>query len=168
MKKRNKIIIGAGVVVIVLAVAGYGLVSARPWGGPCTGPRLHAGGFHNAAHHRDMADYILWRMDKKAAEMNLTEAQKVKYEAIKENLKKHFAGFQTEHRTMREQFFKEMEKENPDVKLLIGSAKTKINELSGFMNSNLDLLEDFYSSLDSRQKAMINDEIKERMRYHRS
>ena len=80
----------------------------------------------------------------------------------------HFTEFQTEHQKMRDQFHKEISKENPDIKLLIESAKTKVNELSGFMNKNLDLLLDFYASLDNHQKGMINDEIKERMKYHRS
>jgi hypothetical protein len=34
------------------------------------------------------------------------------------------------------------------------------------MNTNLDLLVDFYDSLDSSQKRQINDEIRERMKFH--
>jgi hypothetical protein len=37
--------------------------------------------------------------------------------------------------------------------------------MSGFMNKNLDLFLDFYSSLDDRQKGMIIGEIKQRMKY---
>ncbi len=117
---------------------------------------------------KDMADFILWRMDKKAKELKLTASQKAKYEAVRENLKIHFTEFQTEHQKMKDQFHQEINKENPDVKMLIESAKTKLNELSGFMNKNLDLLLDFYASLDNHQKAMINNEIRERMKYHRS
>ncbi len=171
MKTRNKILIGSGVVFLVLVITGYGLVSAyRPWMGSCGGfyPRFHGRGIHSGAHHQDMADFILWKMDKKAKELNLTAAQKAKYEAIRGNFKGHLFEFHTEHQKMKDQFHQEINKENPDIKWLITSTKTKLNELSGFMNKNLDLLLDFYGSLDNRQKAMINNEIRERMKYHRS
>lgn len=175
MKTRNKIFIGSGILIFVLVFTGIGLVSAYgpwggPWGGPCGSfsPRFHSRGFHSGPHHQDMADFIIWKMDKKARELNLTATQKAKYEAIKGNLKGHLFEFHNEHQKMKDQFHKEISKENPDVKLLVESTKTKLNELSGFMNKNLDLLLDFYTSLDNRQKAMINDEIKERMKYHQS
>jgi hypothetical protein len=172
MKTRNKIFIGSGILFLVLVFTGIGLVSAYgPWMGLCSGfyPRLHdRRGFHSVVHHQDMADFVIWKMDRKAKELKLTAAQKAKYEAIRENLKSHFTEFQTEHQKIKDQFHQEMSKENPDVKLIIETAKTKLNEVSGFMNKNLDLLLDLYASLDSRQKNMINDEIKERMKYHRS
>ena len=115
-----------------------------------------------------MAEFILWRMEKKAKELNLSASQKAKYEAIRENFKGHFTEFLTEHQKMKDQFHKEINKENPDIKLLIESTKTKLNEVSGFMNKNLDLLLDFYNSLDNQQKSMINNEIRERMKYHQS
>jgi hypothetical protein len=171
MKTRNKVFIGSGILCLVLVIAGYSLVSAYgPWSGSCGGfyPRFHPRGIHSGAHHQDMADFILWKMDKKAKELNLTATQKAKYEAIKENFKGHFTEFHNEHQKMKDQFHKEMNKENPDIKVLVESTKTKLNELSVFMNKNLDLLLDFYASLDNRQKSMINDEIRERMKYHRS
>jgi hypothetical protein len=172
MRTRNKVFIGSGIGFLVLVIAGYGLVSGYgPWGGPCGDfPHRfhHARGFHSEAHHRDMADFVLWRMDKKAKELKLTALQKAKYEAVKENFKGHFPGFLAEHQKMRDQFHKELNKEDPDVKFLVESTKIKMNELSGFMNKNLDLLLDFYNSLDNHQKRMVIDEIRERMKYHRS
>jgi Spy/CpxP family protein refolding chaperone len=171
MKTRNKVFIGSGILFLVLVVSGYGLLSAYgPWGSLCRDfpHRFHGRGFHSGAFHKDMAEFILWKMDKKAKELNLTASQKAKYEAIRENFKVHFTEFQTEHQKMKDQFHKEISKEEPDIKLLVGSAKTKINELSGFMNKNLDLLLDFYNSLDNQQKSMINKEIRERMKYHQS
>ena len=106
-----------------------------------------------------MADFILWRMDKKAQEFKLTPVQKEKYEVIKENLKTHFAeSLKGEH--MKDRFQKEMSKEDPNVKDLAESLKTKIKDHSDFVNQNLDLLVAFYDSLDSRQKHLINDEIR--------
>jgi hypothetical protein len=171
MKTRNKIFIGSGIIFLFLAIAGYGLVSAYgPWGDFCMGfhPRFHDRRFHSDAHRKDMADFILWRIDKKAKELNLTPAQKAKYEALKGNLKTHFSEAMNDRQKMKDQFLKEMDQENPDVKFMVQSIKTKINEMQGFLNKNLDLLADFYASLDSDQKRMVKEEIRERMKYHRS
>ncbi len=171
MKTRNKVFIGSGIGLLVLIITGFGLVSAYgPWGYRC-GPfpsRFPARAFHSPAIQGDMAEFFLWRMDKTAGELKLNYAQKAKYESLRENLKSHFTAFPVEHRQMRERFHQELEKDNPDISWMIGTAKTKLNDFSGFMNKNLDLLQDFYSSLDSRQKALIGQEIRERMRYHRS
>lgn len=113
-----------------------------------------------------MADFILWRMDKKAQELKLTPVQKEKYEVIKENLKTHFAESQGDRQRMKDRFQKEMSKDDPNVKDLAESLKTKIKDRAGFANQNLDLLVAFYDSLDSHQKRLVNDEIRERMKTH--
>jgi hypothetical protein len=171
MKTRNKVLIGGGITFLVLVIAGYGLVSAYgPWGGPCGefSHRFQAHRFHSRAFHQDMAEFILWKMDKKAKDLHLTDPQKLKYEVLRENLKSHFTEIQTERQKMKDQFHKELAKENPDVKILVESAKAKVDHISGVLNKSLDLFLDFYSSLDNRQKAMIGDEIKERMKYRQS
>jgi hypothetical protein len=169
MKTRNKVFIGSGMFFLLLLLAGIGLVSAYgPWGDSCPGfgPRVQNRGFFPGGHNKDMADFILWRMDKKAKELNLTSAQKGKYEVLKGNMKAHFSEGRNDHQKMKDQFRTEMSKEYPDVKNLAETMKTKIKDLSGFVNENLDLLVDFYESLDSSQKRLINDEIRERMKVH--
>ena len=171
MKTRNKIFIGSGVVLLIMLIAGYGFVSAcGPWSDSGRGfhPRFHDRGFHSRFSHKDISDFIIWRMDKKAEELNLTDAQKVKYEELKGNLKSHFTEGMGEHERLMEQFHEELNKDNPNVTFLIESIKTKINEMSGFANENLDLLLDFYESLDAAQQRMIMDEIRDRMEYHHS
>ncbi|MBN1848068.1 MAG: Spy/CpxP family protein refolding chaperone [Deltaproteobacteria bacterium] len=171
MKTRNKIFIGSGVVLLIMLIAGYGMVSASgPWGDPGRGfsPRFHERGFHSKFPNKDISDFILWRMDKKAEDLNLTEAQKAKYEEIKENMKTQFSEGMGDRQRLMEQFHEEMDKENPDVRYMVQTIKAKLNEMSGFANKNLDLLVDFYESLDSTQKRMIMDEIRDRMEYHQS
>lgn len=169
MKTRNKVFVGSGIILLLLLLAGFGLVSAYgPLGDSCGGPdsRFHGRGFFPGGHGRDMADFILWRMDKKAQELKLTPVQKEKYEVIKENLKTHFAESQGDRQRMKDRFQKEMSKDDPNVKDLAESLKTKIKDRAGFANQNLDLLVAFYDSLDSHQKRLVNDEIRERMKTH--
>ncbi len=169
MKKRNKVLFGSGMILLLMLLAGIGLVSAYgPWGGSCPGfgPRFQDRGFFPGGHNKDRADFILWRMDKMAKELNLTSAQKAKYEVLKGNIKTHFTEGRNDRQKMKDQFRTEMSKEDPNIKNLAETMKTKTKHLSGFMNENLDLLVDFYESLDSSQKRLINDEIRERMKFH--
>jgi hypothetical protein len=61
-----------------------------------------------------------------------------------------------------------MAKDNPDVAVMTGRMKTKIGDVSGAMQKNLDLFTAFYESLDGKQKKQVMADIRERMgRHHR-
>jgi hypothetical protein len=171
MKTRNKVIIGGGIISSILLMAGLGFsLSNGPRSDSCGGfhPRFHDRGFFSGSHHKDRAEFILWRMDKKAKELNLTPEQQAKYEVIKGNVKSHFSEDLTERQQLKNRFQQEMSKEDPDIKNLVEVMKTKMKAMSGFVEKNLDLLVDFVDSLDRNQKRLINDEIKERMKVHHS
>jgi hypothetical protein len=171
MKTRNKVVVGSGIIFLVLLIAGLGFGLANgPWSDSGGGfsPRFHDRGFFSGPHHQDRAEFILWRMDKKAKELNLTARQQEKYEVIKANLKTHFSEGLNGRQQLKNQVQQEMSKEDPDVKNLVEALKTRIKEKIGFVEKNLDLLVDFYDSLDSNQKRLINDEIRERMKVHHS
>jgi hypothetical protein len=171
MKTRNKIFIGSGIVLSLMLLAGYGVVSAYgPW---CDFGGRFPGRFHNRAmdwgpRQKDVSEFILWRMDKKAQELNLTEAQKAKYEVLKDTIVSHLSEGFEERRAFKAQVQAELTKENPDLSGVIQALKLRISEFSSVLDKNLDLLADFCDSLDTFQKQKINREIKERMAYHHS
>jgi hypothetical protein len=165
MKTRNKVFIGSGIFLLMTLIVGYGLVAGSPWGDPAGkwGPRFPGRGIHPSFHQKEIAEFILWRMEKTAQSLNLNQAQKGKYEALRNNINSRMsAGFE-EREQLRARFLEEMDKENPDVQGLAESVKTRINDFSGFLSKNLDLLADFYESLDSGQKRQLHTEIRERM-----
>jgi hypothetical protein len=168
MKTRNKVIIGSGVLFLFSLIVGYGLVIGSPWGEPGGkfGPPFAGRGFHSGFHQKEVAEFILWRMDKTAQKLNLTGEQKTKYEGLKSNITSRMSSGFEERRQLRARFHEEMTKENPDVQGLVESVKTRINEFSGFLSKNLDLLADFYDSLNVDQKRLLNTEIRERMAAH--
>lgn len=171
MKTRNKVLIGSGIVLLLMLLAGYGLVSAYgPWcsfGGRFPA-RFHDRGMDSGFRHKEISEFILWRMDKKVQELNLTEAQEAKYEVFKDNIASHLLEGFGGRQAFKAQVQAELNKETPDLSGLIQSVKLRISEFSGVLEKNLDLLADFYDSLDSVQKQKINLEIKERMAYHHS
>jgi Spy/CpxP family protein refolding chaperone len=158
MGKRKKYLIVGSIVLLIVVFAGFGLVAAR---GPCMG--FHRG-FHPGFHHKDVSEFILWRLDKGVEELNLSQAQKGKYREMKGRLETRLK----EHREDRKSFIEElqaaMNKENPDVRVLSESLKTRMERFSGFMEGNLDLFVEFYDILDQDQKEKIRTTVRERMK----
>ncbi len=158
MKTRKRYFVFGGIVLVVMLLAGFGLVAAC---GPCRG---FQGGFHPGLHQKHFLDFVLWRLDKGVEELNLTEPQKEKYGKLKEEIKTRLKELMNERKRWREELQTEMSKENPDVRVLSDSVKQRIERFSGFMEENLDLLVTFYETLDQQQKEKILAMVRERMK----
>jgi Spy/CpxP family protein refolding chaperone len=158
MGKRKKYFIVGSLVLLIVVFTGFGLVAAR---GPC---RDFHRGFHPGFHHKDVSEFVLWRLDKGVEELNLSEAQKGKYAEMKGRLEARLK----EHRQDRKRFMEElqaaMSKEDPDVRVLSESLKTRMERFSDFMEGNLDLFVEFYDILDKEQKEKIVARVRERMK----
>jgi Spy/CpxP family protein refolding chaperone len=161
MGKRKKYFVIGSIVLLIVLFAGFGLVEA--WG-PCRG--FHRG-FHPGFHHKDISEFILWRLDKGVKGLNLSEPQKGKYEEMKGKLEERFKEHRDDRKRWREELQTAMEKEDPDVKALSESIKKRIKRFSGFMEGNLDLVVEFYETLDQEQKEKIMAKIRERMKRRR-
>ena len=158
MGKRRKCFIVGSIVLLIILFTGFGLVEA--WG-PCRG--FHRG-FHPGFHHKDVSEFILWRLDKGVEGLNLSEAQKGKYEEMKGKLEGRFKEHRDDRKRWMEELQTAMKKEGPDVKVLSESIKKRIERFSGFMEGNLDLFVEFYETLDQEQKEKIMATIRKKMK----
>jgi Spy/CpxP family protein refolding chaperone len=149
MGKRKKYFIVGGIVLLIVLFTGFGLVAAR---GPCRG--FHRG-FHPGFHDKDVSEFILWRLDKRVEGLNLSEAQKGKYEEMKGKLETRFKEQRDDRKRFMEELQMAMKNEDPDVKVLSESVKKRIERFSSFMEGNLDLFVEFYETLDKEQKEKI-------------
>jgi Spy/CpxP family protein refolding chaperone len=154
MGKRKKYFIVGSIVLLVVLFTGVGLVAAR---GPCRG-------FHPGFHHKNVSEFILWRLDKGIEGLNLSEAQKGKYEEMKGKLETRFKEHRDDRKRWMEELQTAMKKEDPDVKALSESVKKRIERFSGFMEGNLDLFVEFYETLDQEQKEKIMATIRKKMK----
>lgn len=162
MKTKKRYYIIGGSVLLIMLFTGFGLVAAlEPWRGFPPGK-----GFHHGFDRKDIAEFLMWRMDKKMKDLNLSEGQKEKYNQIRSNIEKHLTEGMDDRKMMMDTFHREMDKENPDVRLLAKMVKTKISEVSDLMRENLDLLVGFYESLNDNQKNKVLNAIRERMEAH--
>ena len=157
MGKRKKYFIVGGIVLFIMLFAGFGLVAA---GGPCRGFHRH---FHPGFHNKDFSEFILWRLDKRVEALNLSETQKGKYEEIKGKIETRIKEHRNDRKRWKEELQTEMNKEDPDVKVLSESFKKRIKRFPGFMEGNLDLFVEFYENLDEEQKERIMATLRKKM-----
>ncbi|HVP80080.1 MAG TPA: hypothetical protein VMV04_19535 [Thermodesulfobacteriota bacterium] len=158
MRKRKKYFVVGSIVLLIVLLTGFGLVVAR---GPCRG--FHRG-FHPGFHHKDLSEFILWRLDKGVEGLNLSEAQKGNYEEMKGKLETRLKEHRDDRKRWMEELQTAMNKQDPDVKALSESVKKRIERFSGFIEENLDLFVQFYETLDPGQKDRIMTAIRERMK----
>lgn len=158
MGKRKKYFIAGSIVLLIVLFTAFGLVAAR---GPCRG--LHRG-FHPGFHDKDVSEFILWRLDKGVEGLNLSEAQKGKYEEMKGKLETRFKERRDDRKRWMEELQRVMKKEDPDVRVLSESVKERIEGFAGFMEGNVNLFVEFYETLDLKQKEKIMATVREKMK----
>ncbi|OPY77503.1 MAG: hypothetical protein A4E64_01088 [Syntrophorhabdus sp. PtaU1.Bin058] len=154
MKIQRRFAIIGGTIAIIMVLAGCGSHS-----GPFGGGWFHR--FHGFG--ADMPDFVLKRLDSKIEELNLTPAQKTKYDELRAHLKERLLAAKEGRKKFREIVRNELEKESPDVAALNGIIKKKIGDVSGALQDDLDLFASFYSTLDEGQKQKVIAGIRKRM-----
>ncbi len=163
---RKRLMVVGG---ILLGVALTGAATAEAWAhGRWFGRGAGCMGFfhHGPGAGKNMQDFVLSRLDEKAAKLNMTADQKEKYDELRASIKAHLTEATADHAAMRESFRTELAKENPDVASLTEKAKVRIQDVSGVMQKHLDLFTAFYESLDGNQKKLLLTEVRKRMTEH--
>ena len=97
MSKRKKMIIGA-LILTLAVVVGIGATTVCGSRGSWArgfGPGFHGMGCHPGPHGEDIADFIMWKMDRHVKDLNLTDAQKLEYEKSKEQIRAAVAEVKT-------------------------------------------------------------------------
>jgi hypothetical protein len=165
MSKRKKMIIGALILTLTVVV---GIGAATVCGPRGTwargfGPGFHGMGCHPGPHGEDIADFILWKMDRHVKELNLNDAQKKEYEKSKEEIRAEIAGVIERKKAFHRIVHEEMDKENPDIAALAGLMKERAQNIPDMVSKPIDLFVSFYNLLDENQKAKMIEMFRARM-----
>ena len=154
------------VMIFIMLISGYGLVSA--WG-PGSKFKMgfnhgfHGRGPHSGFHNKDIAEFLLWKLDKRVKKLDLTEDQKEKYNELRSNIEKHFMEGVGDRKSLKKELHEEINKENPDLNNIANLAKDRLQKMPDIIGKNLDLFMDFYNRvLTDEQRAKVIGMIRER------
>jgi Spy/CpxP family protein refolding chaperone len=165
MTTKKKTTIGVLILSLAILVGIAAVLANGPKGAWGTGfhPGFHR--FHPWAHGEDMADFIMWKMDKLAKDLDLNATQRQEYEKIKSEIKTSIADAMERRMEFHTILRDEMSKENPDLNALASLLKERVNHIPDMVSKHIDLFLNFYNALDENQKARVVEMFRQRMAY---
>ena len=165
MSKKKKIIMGALILTLAIVVGIGATIAYGPKGSWARGfpPSFHGMGCHPGPHGEDIADFILWKMDRHVKELNLNNDQKKEYEKSKEEIRAGIAQAIERKKDFHRVVHEEMDKENPDINALAGLMKERAQNIPDMVSRPIDLFVNFYNFLDDSQKAKVIEMFRARM-----
>jgi hypothetical protein len=165
MTRKKKTFLGAMFLSLLVATGIGAILACGPNGewGKGFHPGFHRMGFHPGPRGEDVADFILWKMDKHVKELDLNEAQRQEYEKAKGEIKATIAEGMKRRMEFLDILRDEMSKENPDMDALASLVKERVNHLPDMVSKNIYLFMSFYNTLDGDQKAQVIEMFRHRM-----
>ena len=157
MKKRTKYFILGAVILSIGILASLGFSAA-------CGPHGSWGkGFHSRFHSEDIADFISWKMDRHAKDLNLNDNQRQEYEKVKDQVKASVTEAMERRKEFHRMMYEEINKENPDLNNVASLARERLQKMPEIIGKNLDLFMDFYNRvLTDEQRARVIEMLRER------
>ena len=147
MSKRGKImILGGSILLLLLAGAGLAIGEA----------------YQNSPFKKGPA-YFLEKMDAGAYELNLTPAQREKFEGLKAGIKESMEKGRREGREMFGRIKDELGKDEPDMNLVASLMKTQMTDIQTRIGAGIDRFAEFYGALDGKQKELVLAKAREHM-----
>jgi len=165
MSRRKKIIMGTLTLTLAIVVGIGATIAYGPKGSWARGfpPGFHNMGCHPGPHGGDIADFILWKMDRHVKELNLNDVQKKEYEKTKEEIRAGIAEAIERKKDFHRIVHGEMDKEDPDINALAGLMKERAQNIPDMVSKPIDLFVNFYNLLDENQKAKVIEMFRARM-----
>lgn len=172
MNRTRKILMAASISVLIVFFIGVGFVmfvgacGFDSFPGDRFQSRFHRGPFHDGPFHEDMRDFMMWRLDKGVKKLDLTESQNQEYQTLKGYIETTFEDMIQQKLKMRTLVHDELGTQTPDLIVITDQVQVQIETVSKTLLQGIDLLENFYNSLDDDQKKIIADAVKERAAQH--
>lgn len=160
-RKKGIMIVGIGILSLLVAGGiGCGLRSPSEGGDRAWSPWKGRHGFHG----KNFPDHILNHIDERVEALNLTEAQKEQYRAIREKVRSDLAAGQEARRHLAARVRKEMEKELPDLHQVASLVSEHAARMPEGLDKGMNRFLEFYEILDDTQKAKVIAHLRDRLK----
>ena len=143
MKTRTKYVAAIAAVLGVIAVAAYGY------------------GFRYHEPH----EYVVWRMERIAKELELNETQTAKLNVVKDAMLKTHGAMRAGREQKRQAVLELLEQPTFDRERALGLVQQSTGEISDRASEVIAAVGDFYDSLTPAQQQQVREVVKERMEH---
>ena len=173
MTKKKKTFVVVSISILVIIASGFSFVLIT---GACGRDSMHSPMGFQRFHkrgvplfmHKEIGSFMLWRLDKGAKALDLSETQQKQYNNFRSKLEETMDNGLKTKMEFKQQAITEFDKENPDLAVISRKIQADIELMSGSLSENLALFTNFYNSLDDKQKRIITQKIKERIESHKN
>ena len=141
MKKVLMIGIPVGVVALLLTTFAFGFAKHR--------------------HHGMMKDFMLYRIDKLADDLDLNAAQQAKWDVFKKDLENSIDQRKSKRQEIHEVVKQELEKSNPDFTKITPMVHGQIDSTAQFAHDLLNRVNELLVDLSPEQKRKLSEQIME-------
>lgn len=156
MKSRKKYFIIGGVIAVIV-LTGMAFIGTHQDSFDC------GIGYRHKHFGNDFQQHILSRLDKQAAELDLSEHQRQSYEAARQKILESLNACKQNRKQFFDEFNNELHREAPDLNRIADLVKRHLNEIPSIVAENLDQLIGFYEQLDVEQQQRILNRIRVRL-----
>ena len=170
MTKKKKMV-WLGSLGIVVLLVGTGIFITAAGYVPCPGGGY--GSFHRFGDgpppfvKKEVQEFMLWRLDRGVAKLDLNGEQQHAFETFKEQLEKTMEDGAETRLAVREAITAEMEKESPDFSVVLTDVQQQFDEMTALVSEDIALLKNFYSTLDGEQRETVNTIFREKIAQHK-
>jgi len=147
---KKVLIIAIPVVIVVLLLA--------------TLPSFGFGRGHR--HHGMMKDFILYKIDRVAEDLDLNSAQQAKWDTFKRDLENSIEQRKGKREEIHNLVKEELAKNNPDFTKITPLVHGQIDSTSQFAHDLVNRVNELFSDLSPEQKRKLSERIMEMHDHH--
>ena len=118
-------------------------------------------GFAKHRHHGMMKDFMLYRIDKLADDLDLNAAQQAKWDVFKKDLENSIDQRKSKRQEIHEVVKQELEKSNPDFTKMAPLVHGQIDSTAQFAHDLLNRINELLVDLSPEQKRKLSEQIME-------
>lgn len=112
-------------------------------------------------HHGMMKEFIMYKIDKIAEDLNLNSAQQARWDAFKKDLETSIQTRKGKREEIHEMVKKELAKDNPDFTKVTPLVHGQIDSTAQFAHDLVNRVNELFSDLSPEQKKILSDKIME-------
>lgn len=156
------------IVLVLLLGGGFFVITGF---GPSDGPGWKQG-FHGrgmpACLQKEIGSFILWKMDRHAKELNLTDPQQKAYNDFRSHMESLMSKAVDARMSVRSQAKEQYGRDVMDLSMMAGVIKKELDAVSNAAGRGLELFSAYYDTLDENQKKQVTAHIREKIDCRRS